>query len=50
MCNLFVMFYTCINLGPHILLTHSHQHSLSGNNLSGVAVQFATQFGANATQ
>ena len=23
---------------------------LSGNNLSGVAVQFATQFGANATQ
>ena len=23
---------------------------MSGNNLSGVAVQFATRFGANATQ
>ena len=23
---------------------------ITGNNLSGVAVQFATQFGANATQ
>ena len=25
-------------------------HGGAGNNLSGVAVQFATQFGANATQ
>ena len=27
-----------------------HKAVVTGNNLSGVAVQFATQFGANATQ